>query len=285
MINSQIEDIKLHNNFILAIYVKNLYIYNRKKPAMILLIKTGKSKLKTFVRNGLRRIGYDIVRYHPATDDRLRKKKLMENYNIDIVMDVGANVGKYGVELRSIGFDGRIISFEPLSEAFSELEKKADQDDQWFAENFALGNKNEIAEINIAGNSLSSSLLDMLPVHVKSAPESEYIGKEKIEVKKMDSVFDQYCSKQDNILLKIDTQGFEKHVIEGASKSLKFIDTIQMEMSLIPLYKDEMLCMDLIKILNGLGYSLVHLEHVFSDIRTGRLLQVDGIFHRFSPQL
>ena len=228
-----------------------------------------------------RSYGYDIVHYNPATDDELRKKKLLESYQINTVLDVGANVGRYGVELRSMGFEGDIISFEPLSEAFEELKRKSATDEHWKAVNFALGDKNETAEINIANNSLSSSIQEMLPSHLKSAPESEYIGKEEIEVKKLDTIFEEFCSKHDNILLKIDTQGFEKNVIEGAEDSLEAIDTVQLEMSLTPLYKNETLFTDMIKILNSRGYSLVHLEHVFSDIKTGRLLQVDGMFHRF----
>ena len=230
----------------------------------------------------LRKRGYDIVHYHPTTDDDYKKIRLLKHYQIETVLDVGANVGKYGVELRSLGFEGEIISFEPLSEAFSKLKEKAEQDDHWNALNYALGSKDETAEINIASNSLSSSLRDMLPSHLNSAPESKDIGKETIKVKKLDSVFEEICPDQEHVLLKIDTQGFEKKVIDGAEASLETIDTVQLEMSLTPLYKGETLFVDMLNLLKDKGYSLVHLEHVFSDIKTGRLLQVDGMFHRFS---
>ncbi len=240
--------------------------------------------LKTLVRKALKKAGYDIVRYRPTSDPAVRRNKLLETYDVDTVIDVGANVGKFGIALREHGFDGKIISFEPLSSAFESLQKEAEKDQKWEAVNKALGDKNEKTEINIAGNSLSSSIREMLPTHEKSAPEAQYVGKEKIEVRKLDSVFEEFCSEKDNILLKIDTQGFEKKVIEGAQESLEAIDTVQLEMSLTPLYKNETLFLDMIRYLNRKGYSLVHLEHVFSDRETGRLLQVDGIFHRFNEQ-
>lgn len=89
--------------------------------------------------------------------------------------------------------------------------------------------------INIAGNSYSSSILKMLPSHVEASPESEYIGHEVIEVKTIDSIFPFLRNKGRNFYLKIDTQGFEERVINGAADSLQFIKLVQLEMSLIPL--------------------------------------------------
>jgi FkbM family methyltransferase len=237
---------------------------------------------KGLIRKFVQRAGYDIVGHRPLSDPARRRSKLLETYEIETVIDVGANVGNFGIELRTNGFDGKIISFEPLTTAFSELKEKAEYDDHWEVVNIALGDKNEKTVINIAENSLSSSIQDMLPLHKEAAPESKYIGKEKVEVKKLDSVFGEFCSTEENILLKIDTQGFEKKVLDGARESLEAIDTIQLEMSLTPLYKNETLFLNMIRYLNNKAYSLVDLEHVFFEKETGRLLQVDGIFHRYS---
>ena len=134
---------------------------------------------------------------------------------------------------------------------------------------FALGDKNEKSIIHIANNSLSSSIREMLPTHEKSAPEAVYISEEEIEIKMLDNIYNDLNIKNKNILLKIDTQGFEKNVLEGAKDSLKDISTIQLEMSLTPLYKGETLFIDMIKYLQDMDYQLVHLEHVFSDKKTG----------------
>jgi hypothetical protein len=121
----------------------------------------------------------------------------------------------------------------------------------------------------------------MLPSHIKSAPESKYIGRELVEVKTLDSMINNLCSPEDNVFLKIDTQGFESKVIKGAENALFRIDTIQLEMSLIPLYEGELIFSDIHRLLSEKGYTMVSIEPVFIDNNSGQLLQVDGIYHRF----
>ena len=218
-------------------------------------------------------MGYDMVRYG--------KKKLLKNYEINVVLDVGAYIGQYAKELRAIGYKARIISFEPLSSSFIQLSINSKTDGAWEVFNFALGDTEDNCIINIAVNSRSSSILEILPSHIHAAPNSKYIGSEQIQIKTLDSLFDTLKISKNNILLKIDTQGFEQNVIAGAKNSLQFIDTIQIEMSLIPLYCDELLFSDMYQILNQLGYHMVSIEPAFWDLDTGQLLQVDGIFHRY----
>lgn len=234
------------------------------------------------IRKLLWKFGYDISRHAPTSRPGARMKQLLAVYDIDTVLDIGANSGQFAEFLRSdVGYRKRIVSFEPLSSAFALLKAKADGDPHLDALNFALGDIDGQSEINVAGNSYSSSLLDMLPSHLKSAPESIYDGKETVEVKKLDTVFENYCSKENRVYMKIDTQGFESKVLKGAEASLQRIDSVQLEMSLVPLYKGELLFNELYELMEGKGYSLVDISPVFSDHASGQLLQVDGIFHRF----
>jgi len=232
--------------------------------------------LKQFIKSIFQKFGYDIVRF-PGPPIR---KELLESHKIDVILDVGANTGQFAKGLRRMGYQGRIISFEPLSSAYSELKCNSEKDAFWEAFNFALGDIEKAAVINIASNSYSSSILMMLPSHIKLAPESEYVGQEEIKVKTLDSLFSSLCNQADNILLKIDTQGYEKCVIMGAEKTLEFIDVIQLEMSLTPLYKDELLFDKMYELLSKKGYKLVGIEPEFIDIKTGHMLQVNGIFTR-----
>ena len=238
------------------------------------------NRLKKSVRNIARAAGFDVVRYVPRRHPLARRKKMLEIYQINLVLDIGANIGQYGEELREIGYKGKIISFEPLSTAFKTLIKRSEGDPAWEIHNFALGDKNETASINIAGNSFSSSLLDILPSHTKSAPESVYVGHEEIKVKTLDDIYSDVVNDSDRVYLKIDTQGFEENVLRGAEGSLESIDTIQLEMSLTPLYQDGLLFDEMYGLLCRKGYVLVALEPGFTDEETGQLLQVDGIFHR-----
>lgn len=238
--------------------------------------------IKNEIRSLLRKAGYDIYRFIPTSHPLARRKQILQSYKIDTVLDVGANSGQFAQQLRGdIEYANRILSFEPLSTAFQLLSENAKNDPTWEAYNYAIGDTEEKREINIAGNSYSSSLLNMLPSHLKSAPESNYIGKETIDIKTLDSLFGNLCGASKNIYLKIDTQGYESKVLKGAENSLPNIDTVQMEMSLVPLYEGELLFNEMIMFMSNKGYTLIAIENGFSDSASGQLLQVDGIFHRF----
>ena len=242
--------------------------------------------IKHNLRKYLWRIGYDITRFKPSSHSVARRKQLLDFYNIDTVLDIGANSGQFALELRDdLGYENKIISFEPLSSAYNLLYRNAKGDQNWDVFNIALGDDEEKCEINIAGNSLSSSLLKMLPAHINSAPGSAYIDKEIIQVKTLDSIFNSLCTQTNKVYMKIDTQGFESKVLKGAENSLKQIDTVQLEMSLVPLYEGEVLFNEMCVFMSDKGYNLVAIEPVFSNPDTGQLLQLDGIFQRLSDDL
>ena len=208
-----------------------------------------------------------------------RRKAILNQFKINKVLDVGANVGQYAKDIRELNFEGDIISFEPIKHVFNLLEKNQKNDYHSKCENYALGDFDGETQINIAGNSaVSSSILEMLPAHLESAPNSKYIKTEKITVKKLDSIFNLFCTVKDNVYLKIDAQGFEKNILEGGEYSLNKIKVLQIELSLMPLYKDSINYLDMIDFLNSKGFELYGLEPGFSNQITGQLLQFDGIF-------
>jgi FkbM family methyltransferase len=224
----------------------------------------------------LNKLGAQIIRY-PSPDIN-RRLKILNHYKINKIIDIGANVGNYSLELFKLGYKGQIVSFEPLSSAYKKLAYNSKSVQNWFVINCALGDFNGKCEINVSENSDSSSLLGMLPDHLKSAPNSKYISKEEIEVKKLDSIFEQITNKDENVYLKIDTQGFEKAVLDGAINSLKKIKAIQIELSIIPLYENSLDHKVLINFLELNGFKLISIENGFSNPATGELLQYDGIF-------
>ncbi len=80
--------------------------------------------------------------------------------------------------------------------------------------------------------------------------------------------------------MKVDVQGFEMFVLDGANEILPQVIAIEVELSLTQLYDGGPLFIDMINHLEKLGFALVTLNHVFSDANTDLLLQVDGIFLR-----
>lgn len=234
--------------------------------------------MKKIIKQWLRSRGLQISVY--PSEDMERRLKIMQNLQIDTLLDVGANVGQYVLKIRDSGYQGRIISFEPLKKAFDILKQVAAKDSNWLLHNYALGDQAMTSIINIAGNSVSSSILNMLPAHIKSAPDSQYVATETIEIKRLDDIYSTICKDNDNVMLKIDTQGFEKNVIDGALQALEHIKVVQLEMSILPLYENEILYTEMIHYLDNKGFQLFSLEPGYFDQSTGQLMQVDGVFVR-----
>ncbi len=182
----------------------------------------------------------------------------------------------------AMGWTQPLISFEPLSSAYEKLVANARPFPNWRVENFALGAIDGDATFNIAGNSQSSSFRDILPRHTDAAPHSSYVGTETVRVAKLDSLIDQFCRPSDRVFLKLDVQGFEKDVLQGATQSLDRVVGLQAEMALKPLYDGETLFHEMVEHLEQLGYTTMTIAPVFADPRTGQVLQLEGIFYRQS---
>ena len=235
--------------------------------------------MKKFIKNLARRTGYDIL--HVPTDPIVRQQlDLLNRFGINLIFDIGANTGQFGLKMRELGFAGQIVSFEPLPDAFQQINAIASVDPKWTVVQSAIGNFIGETPIHVAQNSYSSSILEVLPVHLESAPESAILYKINVPIKTVDSLIDQYCLENSRILVKIDTQGFEKRVIEGCLKSLDRISGFQMELSLVTLYTGETLMLDMIDLLRTLGFKLMILEAGHRNYETGELLQVEGYFYK-----
>ena len=104
-----------------------------------------------------------------------------------MVIDVGANMGQFAIELRNSGYSGQIISFEPLIECYKHLKSIAD--DMWHIENYALGNSNTTETINVSNKTVFSSILDTNEFGRSNFSDSiKVIDTQTITIKKLDDV-------------------------------------------------------------------------------------------------
>ncbi len=229
-------------------------------------------RLRVWLRQQLRGAGYDVVHFP--------RLQLLAHHGVNVLFDVGASEGFYGEEMRRLGFAGRIVSFEPRSAAYARLARRSAGDAGWEALPLALGREPGAAVIHLSGSADSSSLLGMLPRHYETYPETGYVGEEDVDVRRLDDLFETYCRPGDVPFLKMDVQGYEQRVLEGATQVLGRIVGLQMELSLVPLYDGETLFADMIRHLDTLGFTLTALEQGVRDPASQQLLQVDALFFR-----
>ncbi len=231
------------------------------------------------IRKSFRSVGLDLIRFNFHNSEDALLKKILNQFEIDLVIDVGANLGQYGLLLRDLGYKNQIYSFEPIGEVFSKLQVRAAKDDKWETINKGVGSKNESLFINISENFVSSSLLPITDASTTAKPDTKFTRQEKISIITLDSFFeDKEIKNWKNPFLKIDVQGYEKQVIDGSLVTLKDISVLQIELSLVKLYEESILYKDVIFLMEELGFYLYTIIPGFRNPQTGQLLQVDGVF-------
>jgi len=245
------------------------------------MVKRSSQIMERTLLHIMRSIGLDLRRYRPGTSEFDRLSSMLTNHGINLVLDVGANTGQFAKSLRDAGYTRRLISFEPLSTAHAQLLQASRNDARWeIAPRTAIGDHEGEIEMHIAGNSVSSSVLDMLDSHTSAAPGSAYVGTERAPLARLDTMALDYIKPGMIPFLKIDTQGYEDRVLDGASELLTKTRGLQLELSFVPLYEGQKLFDELVERLRTLGFSIWAIWPGFFDPYNGRMLQVDATFFR-----
>lgn len=239
--------------------------------------------VKRLIKKAAHKAGYGLVRLD--ADPSRRRIKIMRHHDIQTVVDVGANIGGYGAELRETGFSGKIISFEPTSLAYEQLAVRAQADGYWRTFNAALGERDGEVTINVAANRAeSSSLLPMLKLHDECAPYARYVSTEKVHITTLDNALFEEIDTIGRIMLKIDAQGYEHMILRGSARLLRKVELIECELSLVPLYEGQLIFPEMTGLLKSVGFEPIQFMPGFTDPLSGHNLQVDGIFARLSKR-
>ena len=214
-------------------------------------------------------------------DNSLKAKRMavLRGLDVTVVLDIGANAGQWARELRSSGYSGKIISFEPAPEPFQELETLAQADGRHTCVQVGLGKVDGKAELLVTRASQSSSFRD--PVGHSGASRHTGIDERvTVPIRRLDSLLPSLTEDTDRFYVKIDTQGFEREVLAGAEDTLSRADAVEIEMSLVELYDGQALLPELWQVLTLAGFRPAWLERGYRDINDIWLLQIDGLFVR-----
>ncbi len=235
--------------------------------------------MKKLLQSLFARFGYEIFKRDVRFHSELCAAQMAQQKGIRTILDIGANVGQYASELREWGYKGQIVSFEPLTQAHAALSRAAAGDAAWkVAPRCAVGAARASSVINVAANSVSSSLLAMNESHERAAPGSNYSGREEVEIHPLDDLVAELCDPAGPFYLKIDTQGYEKAVLDGATKTIPRCAAIQLELSLTPLYEGGFEFHEGIDRMRDLGFRVFAIYPGFSDRVSGENLQADAVF-------
>ena len=234
--------------------------------------------LKEKINNLFRKFGYQLIKV-PYSDRKIRSGhyKWLQDLGIKTVFDIGANEGQFiDIILRLIP-QVQVYSFEPLKELFLKLSKKFNGNKNVKLFNLAIGNKNSLVNFYSNEFSPSSSFLEISDLHIDAFPHTKNVNTIEVEMKTLDEMMSQ-CESKEKVLLKIDVQGYELLVLEGAERFICDVDIIIVESSYYELYKDQPLFEKIYQFLNIRGFKYFgNLEQIY-DERDGKILQSDSIF-------
>ena len=232
------------------------------------------SRMRRLAKRVARSLGVDLSRATPNLFD------FMASRGIDIVLDVGANIGQFGAYLRRGGYAGEIISFEPSAADYAVLAAAVARDGRWTAHNFALGAVAGRMMLNISTYTVFNSLLDITQAADRFDGRSAPIRREEVDVKLLDGVVAAAC-RGHSVMLKVDTQGFERQVLDGAPSTLAMASGVLLELPIVHLYQDTWSLSQAVDYMAAAGFEIAQLRAVNFDSRDRvSMVDVDCLFRR-----
>jgi len=203
---------------------------------------------------------------------------MLAHYGVGLLVDVGANVGQYALAVRAGGYQGSILSIEPAAAAYAVLERAAARDPLWDHQRTAIGDSTGVLALNISQGSIFNSPLTVTDEAVAASPNARIVGHEQVTVQRLDDVLANVSNHDGELAVKIDVQGFERSVIEGADMTLRRARMVEMELSPMAVYAGQMLLDEALDRLSSAGFVLSLVENLFPEPESGRALQFNGIF-------
>jgi FkbM family methyltransferase len=247
------------------------------------------------MKMGLRHFGFFLIRkgLRPGlTIERFTQAgalaAFLRNQGINMVIDVGANRGQFALKLRSIGFSGRICSFEPSPTDAAHLRQASAEDPNWIIHGCALGQTPGTADFNVvrqpSGLTVLSSFL-AAGEGIGAVAQSYVTEVVEVQVKTLDAVFDSLIEGLPNprVLLKIDTQGFDLEVLKGGRACIDKIRALQSEVSLLPIYRDAPDLTEALGFYRELGFAVFDMA-VVNRTADGLVIEYDCLLLR-DPEL
>lgn len=195
------------------------------------------------------------------------------------ILDIGANVGQFTVAVAKLFPGVHVHSFEPVPEYFAKLRRNVSKLGNVWIYQMALGDTEGAAVCHINSHSQSSSILSLSKAHLAAFPHAREIDQVPITISTMDAVFEEK-QLESPVLLKLDVQGYETHVLRGGEETLKRIQYVIAETSFKSLYQGEPIFLDLVRLMESRGFQFLHPVGWLSDPRNGEILQMDALFSR-----
>ncbi len=233
------------------------------------------------VKRLLNERGWELRRLYPDTGIDTYLSFLLRQLRVNCVIDVGARHGDFVQLMRWIGYEGRVVSFEPVSSSMREMERRFAADPRWRGYQTALGSATAHMPINVTVGTNFSSLRAPNNYGQEHFPGIAVAGQEEVRVQRLDELIGEVIAGilDPRVYLKIDTQGWDLEVLRGAARCLDLVVGAQAEMSILPVYEDMPSYSEAISEFRDAGFDVSAMFPVTRDDDL-RLVEFDCVFVR-----
>ncbi len=210
---------------------------------------------------------------------------VLKAFDINCVLDVGANRGQYGQLLRQAGYDGHIVSFEPVPAAVEALRRVTQHDEKWSVHAIALGTEEGVTTMQVVpGQATLSSMLPPSDYGRHRFPTMAGVVPHEVPVARLDALLDSVTDHIPNprLYLKLDTQGFDLEVFGGLGARIRDIVALQSELALVEIYEGMPRMLEALAIYENAGFEVSGLFPVSREFKTTRIVEYDCILVRAS---
>lgn len=210
---------------------------------------------------------------------------VLDRLGINCLLDVGANGGQFGARVREGGYQGRIVSFEPLPHIAERLREVAADDPEWHVVEAALGDEASELEMTVVGDQgRTSSLLPASDYGLERSPRLAGVGRQRVPVRRLDEMLDEVTAgiESPRVFLKMDTQGYDVRVFRGAGERISEILGLQSEIACLTLYDGMTRYLDAIALYEDAGFEMTGMYPVTTERTTMRVVEFDVVMVRAS---
>lgn len=246
-----------------------------------------KATLRAMLRDRVRRhrgrqLDRGVVRFGRASLKcgllPLHLRYLLTKYEVDCVIDVGANRGQFAGMLRSrVDYRGPILSFEPGSAAFRALQGLAARERDIHPHRLGLGARADTLALNVMELDVLASFLAPVQSEIEIT-QNRVVGTEEVPVRRLDDLTGEIplLARSRRMLLKIDTQGFDLQVLAGAEGLLDRVVAVLVETPFARIYDGAPSYVEVFDALRAKGFHPS--AFAASGIHKDRIIDVDALF-------
>jgi len=208
-------------------------------------------------------------------------RKWLQSAAIRTVIDVGANAGQFSSAIRCFLPEAQIYAFEPLPDCYEALCRRLANRDRFQGFCTAVGAESGEVTFWRSEFSKSSSVLPMTKLHKEAFPWSKGATELKVPQCRLDDCLANMQLAR-NVLLKIDVQGYELQVLQGAGELLDEVKYALVEASFQKLYEGQGTFHQVYELMRAQGFDYAgNFEQLLSPVDS-TILQADGLFVRRS---